>query len=127
MRDDVRPFIDLYEGELPLPYPHDRFAGVVCSEVLEHIPDWRGAIVEMGRVARRALITVPDMSAIPTLFPHRVVPWHLLESTHVNFFTQRSLHAALSTAFSRITFLRLGEFPVNGTRVYTSLVALCER
>ena len=99
----------------------------MCSEVLEHIPDWRGAIVEMGRVARRALITVPDMSAIPTLFPHRVVPWHLLESTHVNFFTQRSLHAALSTAFSRITFLRLGEFPVNGTRVYTSLVALCER
>jgi SAM-dependent methyltransferase len=127
LRDDVRPFVDLYEGEFPLPYPDGRFEGIVCSEVLEHIPDWQGAIAEMGRVGRKALITVPDMSAIPTLFRHRVVPWHLLESTHVNFFTQRSLHGALAKAFSRIDFLRLGEFPVNGTRVYTSLVALCER
>jgi len=100
---------------------------VVCCEVLEHIPDWRMALQEIARIGRRALITVPDMSSIPALFPHQVVPWHLLESTHVNFFTQRSLHVALSPIFSRVRFLRLGESWVNGTRVFKSLVADCER
>ena len=81
----------------------------------------------MARIARRALITVPDASEIPTLFPHHVVPWHLLESTHVNFFTQTSLARVLLPLFPRVRFLRLGEFRVNGTRVFTSLVADCER
>ena len=127
LKDDVRPFIRLHEGTFPLPYADDEFGGVVCSEVLEHVPDWETAIKELGRVARQAIITVPDMSAIPSLFPHHVVPWHLLESTHVNFFTQRSLHAAVSKRFSRIRFLRLGQVLVNGTRTFTSLVADCQR
>jgi len=55
------------------------------------------------------------------------VPWHLLESTHVNSFTQRSLHAVLTPLFARIRFSRLGEFQINGTRVFTSLVAECSR
>ncbi len=58
---------------------------VVCSEVLEHIPDHGAAIREMARLAREALMTVPDMSAIPALFPHNVVRWHLLEATHASF------------------------------------------
>ena len=127
LREDVRTFIKLHDGSFPLPYGEREFGAVVCCEVLEHIPDWRTALQEIARVGRRALITVPDMSAIPALFPHRVVPWHLLESTHLNFFTQRSLHLALSPFFSRVRFLRLGEFWVNGTRVFTSLVADCER
>jgi ubiquinone/menaquinone biosynthesis C-methylase UbiE len=127
LRDDVRAYVKLHEGRFPLPYSDGQFGAVVCSEVLEHIPDWQMAIHEIGRVAPRAVITVPDMSAIPTLFPHRVVPWHLLESTHVNFFTQRSLQDALSRVFSRVRFLRLGEFAVNGTRAFTSLVAECRR
>jgi len=127
LKDDVRPFVKLHEGSFPLPYRDRQFGAVVCSEVLEHIQDWKTALQEIARVARRALITVPDMSAIPALFPHRVVPWHLLESTHLNFFTQKSLHGALTPMFTRIRFSRLGEFQVNGTRVFTSLVADCER
>jgi SAM-dependent methyltransferase len=127
LSDDVRASVKLHDGGFPLPYADDRFGAVVCSEVLEHIPDWRTAIDEMGRIARRALITVPDMSAIPALFPHHVVPWHLLESTHLNFFTKRSLEMALSPTFSTIRFLRLGEFTINGTRVFTSLAADCQR
>ncbi len=127
LKEDVRPFVKLHEGTFPLPYRDGQFGSVVCSEVLEHIMDWQTALQEIARVARRALITVPDMSAIPALFPHRVVPWHLLESTHLNFFTQMSLQGALTPLFSQIRFLRLGEFQVNGTRVFTSLVADCER
>ena len=65
------------------------------------------------------------MSAVPALFPHFVVPWHLLEASHVNFFTQASLEALLRQNFQRVSFSRLGRFEVNGTRVYTSIVAFC--
>ena len=84
-------------------------------------------VAEIGRLCRRAaVLTVPDMSAVPAAFPHHVVPWHLLEATHVNFFTQRSLAAVLNAVFPRVSFARMGDFELNGTRLYTSLVAFCE-
>jgi SAM-dependent methyltransferase len=128
LRDDVRPFVTLYDGRGGLPFEDGSFASVVCSEVLEHMDDPLGAIREIGRVASSsALITVPDMSAIPLLSAHGVVPWHLLEASHFNFFTQASLHRALSTVFPHVRFARLGEGRVNGTTVFQSLVAICER
>ena len=122
---DVAPFVTLYDGSFPLPFKDGQFASVLCSEVLEHIPDYGAAVREMARVAARALITVPDMTAVPALHPHFVVPWHLLEATHVNFFTQASLEALLAQTFPRLSFSRLGRFEVNGTTAYTSIVAIC--
>jgi SAM-dependent methyltransferase len=127
LRDDIRPFITLYDGGTPLPYATSQFKSLVCIEVLEHIPAYQDVLPEMARVAERALITVPDMSAIPALYPQHVVPWHLLESTHVNFFTQASLARTLRPHFPRLSFARTGEFEVNGTHVYTSLVAHCSK
>jgi SAM-dependent methyltransferase len=128
IRPDVEQRIRLYGGGFPAPFSEGEFASVVCSEVLEHIPDLADAIREIARLARTAaLITVPDMSAIPMLCRHHVIPWHLLEATHVNFFTQASLEAALRPVFRTLRMSRMGEFHVNGTRVYTSLVALCQR
>jgi ubiquinone/menaquinone biosynthesis C-methylase UbiE len=127
LHDDVKARVTLYDGAFPLPFPDRRFRSVVCSEVLEHIADYEAAVGEMARVADAALVTVPDMSAVPALFPHFVVPWHLLEGTHVNFFTQTSLGALLSRYYQRVSFARVGAFEVNGTKVYTSLVARCAR
>jgi hypothetical protein len=60
------------------------------------------------RLASEALlITVPDMSAIPRGFPHGVVPWHLLEATHINFFTQHSLEATFAPFATRMEPMRL--------------------
>ncbi len=43
----------------------------------------------MLRVARRCvLISVPNIGVIPSMSRHLVVPWHVLEATHVNFFTE---------------------------------------
>lgn len=125
--EEVKPFVALSAGMLPLPFRDDEFAAVTCVEVLEHIPDWQGALRELARVAPRALLTVPDASAIPTLFPHHVVPWHLLESTHLNFFTQASLSAALAPHFRKVALLRINAFEINGTVAYNNLVACCER
>jgi 2-polyprenyl-3-methyl-5-hydroxy-6-metoxy-1,4-benzoquinol methylase len=123
----LRRQIRLYEGNLPLPYKDASFDHVTCVEVLEHIHSWRPVLHELARVARTSvLLTVPDMSAIPLLHKHNVVPWHLLESTHVNFFTQQSLGTALRQVFRRVCFSRIGSLEVNGTRFWTSLAAIGE-
>jgi len=43
-----------------------QFDLVTCSEVLEHLPDWRGAVTRLTRVARRwLLLTVPSGRLYP--------------------------------------------------------------
>ncbi len=43
-----------------LPFKSKGFDFVLCTEVLEHVPDWKAALKELQRVARKKiLITVP--------------------------------------------------------------------
>ncbi len=45
-------------GVESLPFPDGAFDNVVCTHVLEHVLDLRGAMAELRRVARRRLIVV---------------------------------------------------------------------
>jgi SAM-dependent methyltransferase len=120
--------IVLYDGSFPAPFEDGRFRSIMCSEVLEHVPDYQSAIRDIARLAIETVIfTVPDMSAIPIGFRHGAVPWHLLEGTHVNFFTQQSLKQALQAHFSKIEFGRVGLSHFNGSMFYVSLVAVCSK
>jgi SAM-dependent methyltransferase len=124
---EVRPFVTLYDGGFPTPYPDRSFDSVFCSEVLEHIPDFEEAVAEMARLStHRVLLTVPDMSAIPWGFRHALIPWHLLEGTHVNFFTQASLGRLLSRCFSSVEFGRISLCKINESAFHVSLVADCK-
>jgi SAM-dependent methyltransferase len=126
LRPGVSSSITLYDGQFPSPFPSGSFKSVFCSEVLEHIPDFEAAIRDIARLAtEKVTFTVPDASAIPTGFRHGVVPWHLLEGTHVNFFTQTSFARALEPHFARVEFGRLGPSQVNDTFFHVSLVATC--
>ncbi|MCA1586179.1 MAG: class I SAM-dependent methyltransferase [Acidobacteria bacterium] len=125
---EVSSFITYYSGTFPAPFADQTFATVTCCEVLEHVADYQGAVAELARLAREhVLITVPDMSAIPRGHRHGVVPWHLMERSHVNFFTQQSLSELLNPHFQRVDFFRVGEVRCDRMRFYTSLVALCRQ
>lgn len=120
----ARPHVRLYDGSLPLPYSDRAFESVVCAEVLEHLDGFDGMIAELCRVARgTVLVTVPDCSAIPRGHAHFAVPWHLLEGTHVNFFTQQSLARCLRRYAESIEFARIGEVRCDSMSFHTSLVA----
>jgi SAM-dependent methyltransferase len=122
----VAPYITLYDGQFPSPFSAGSFRSVFCSEVLEHIPHYDAAIRDIARLAsERAIFTVPDASAIPLGFRHVLVPWHLLEGTHVNFFNQTSLRHALEQHFSSIDFGRISPCTMNDSPFYVSLVAVC--
>ncbi|MBP0003655.1 MAG: class I SAM-dependent methyltransferase [Cyanobacteria bacterium SBC] len=125
---EVKDAIKLYDGSFPLPYEDESFASVVSIEVLEHVSDPDKVLSELARIARdRAVFTVPNINAIPLCFPHQVVPWHLLEATHFNFFTQASLYKILSQYFSRVEFMQIHPVTVNGTLFFISLAAICEK
>lgn len=50
---DSPPLFALLAGDaLRLPFPDDCFDAVICSEVLEHIPDYRSALREIHRVVK---------------------------------------------------------------------------
>ncbi len=126
IRPESKNLVTLYDGRFPSPFPARKFRSVFCSEVLEHIPDFQGAIREVARLAAsRVVFTVPDASAIPLGFRHGLTPWHLLEATHVNFFNQNSLRAALEPCFRQITFGRVCQCTFNDSPFYVSLVADC--
>ena len=127
LSEDVRQHVTLYDGGFPIPFPDGAFHSIICCEVLEHIPDYRAALSEMVRVARgQVVLTVPEMTAIPTCFPN-AVPWHLLEASHVNFFTQSSMRALLHAFFRRVDFARIAPCSINEATFYLRLVALCEK
>lgn len=64
-----------------LPFPDDTFDRIICSEVLEHIPDDSAALRELFRILKpggRLAATVP------TWFPEKVC-WRLSDEYHAPF------------------------------------------
>ncbi|MBV9156874.1 MAG: class I SAM-dependent methyltransferase [Acidobacteriaceae bacterium] len=130
IRDAISPqlagSVTLYDGRFPSSFSTASFKSVFCSEVLEHIPDFRSAVREIARLATHQVIfTVPDIAAIPIGFRHGLAPWHLLESTHVNFFNQKSLESLLLGYFAKIDFGRVCPCNFNDSPFHVSLVASC--
>jgi len=104
-----------------LPGADGEWGSAICIEVLEHIPDPSAFLSEMARVTRqRALFSVPNLEVIPYLHDWRVVPWHLLEADHKNFFTRASLRHLLSRFFRHVEIFSYGEHPLR-TRDNVSL------
>ena len=71
-----------------LPFANNTFDKVICSEVLEHIPDYRTVLIEITRVLKTGGIFA---ASVPRFFPEWVCwqlsdAYHEVEGGHVRIF-----------------------------------------
>jgi len=96
---------------LELEFSPNSFDTVVMIEVLEHLQDPLAALQEAFRVAKKnVLISVPNIDVLPIMSKYQIVPWHILEATHVNFFTPKILESALKSFTTRTEVFTYGHF-----------------
>lgn len=96
------PSIALQGDALHLPFPDNSLDRIVCSEVLEHIGDDRGAIAEMTRVlAPGGVMAI----TVPAWLPEKLcwtlsAEYHapLAEGGHVRIYTEAQLRKRLDEA-----------------------------
>ncbi len=87
-RDKFAPFAEPDNGAksfalssanaLELPFADNTFDKVICSEVLEHIPDYQGALVEIERVLKPGGLFC---ASVPRQWPEKIC-WVLSEGYH---------------------------------------------
>lgn len=119
--------ISLYDGR-KISYDNNSFDTVISIEVLEHVENWKELLLEMIRVSRKnVLISVPNIGVIPEMSKHHVVPWHILELSHVNFFTREILNYHLKQ-IDGITFYISPYAPImiNGEVFFINLFIVIE-
>jgi SAM-dependent methyltransferase len=121
--------VDLATARLPC--GDGEYESAICIEVLEHTKDPETFAAEIARIIRgRALFSVPNLELLPYLYDWRVVPWHLLEGDHKNFFTRASLHRLLSQSFRDVEIFSYGEHPLrtrDGVPLYVHLFAVADK
>jgi 2-polyprenyl-3-methyl-5-hydroxy-6-metoxy-1,4-benzoquinol methylase len=125
------PFRSVDVDSARLPCNDAEYDSAICIEVLEHTKDAETFAAEIARIIRgRALFSVPNMELLPYLHDWRVVPWHLLEGDHKNFFTRASLRALLSRHFRTVEIFPYGEHPLrtrDGVPLYVHLFAVADK
>jgi ubiquinone/menaquinone biosynthesis C-methylase UbiE len=89
---------------LNLPFADNTFDKVLCSEVLEHIPDWQAALVEIKRVLKPEGIFC---ASVPRYWPEKICwmlsdEYHANEGGHLRIFTSKQFKDAIeSLGFNR--------------------------
>jgi ubiquinone/menaquinone biosynthesis C-methylase UbiE len=78
---------------LQLPFADNTFDKVICSEVLEHIPDYAGALVEIERVLKPGGLFC---ASVPRRWPEKICwffsdAYHQVEGGHIRIFAARAL------------------------------------
>lgn len=114
-----------------LPCGDGEWENAICIEVLEHVDAPDTFVSEISRIIRgRALFSVPNIEVLPYLHGWAVVPWHMLEADHKNFFTRASLRTLLARRFRRVEVFSYGEHPLRtpeGIAVQAHLFAVADK
>ena len=113
-----------------LPFADGAFDAALCIEVLEHIDEPRAFLREVSRVAPRLIVSVPNCELLGYLWDHLATPWHMLEASHVNFFTRWSLGALLREFYPEVELGFHTPYPLRtleGTPLHYNLLAVARR
>jgi SAM-dependent methyltransferase len=82
-----------------LPFPDDTFDRIICSEVMEHVHDYRGAARELARVTKpggRVAVTIPTETS-EHLYLHLGDEYFESPGGHIRIFKPRELAAGLAS------------------------------
>lgn len=91
--DEKKTFSILQGNAYSLPFADNTFDKVICSEVLEHIPDYKVVLKEIHRVLKPS----GDFAAsVPRFMPERICwalsdEYHANEGGHIRIFKEREL------------------------------------
>jgi SAM-dependent methyltransferase len=114
-----------------LPFADGAFDAALCVEVLEHIEDPAAFLREVARVApRKLIVSVPNCELLGYLWDHLATPWHMLEASHVNFFTRWSLGELLRGFYPEVELGFHTPYPlrtIEGTPLHYNLLAVATR
>jgi len=100
--------VNIFEGDITnLQFPSDTFDTVICTEVLEHLPNPELALQEINRVLKsggRIITTVPFEYLLVgirlILWPHfKMKGEGIFEKTHLHFFTKTSFRRLMEKYF----------------------------
>jgi len=101
---DDRPAPAFVRGNgLALPFADDSFDAVICSEVLEHVPDYEAVLEEIRRVLRPGgLLAVSVPRFLPEWICWRLSrDYHQVEGGHIRIFRSRTLRQAVEARHMR--------------------------
>lgn len=73
-------FALLSANALTLPFADNTFDKIICSEVLEHIPDYEGALKEINRILKPGGLLC---ASVPRFWPEWLC-WHYSDEYHEN-------------------------------------------
>lgn len=125
------PFRRVHLESRELPCANEEWDCSICIEVVEHVREPDIFVREVARVIRRrALFSVPNMEVLPYFHDWSIVPWHLLEADHKNFFTRSSLSVLLQSHFRHVEVFPFGEHPVktrDGIPLYMHFFAVADK
>ena len=99
---------------LNLPFEDSKYDVVLCSHVLEHIPECRKALAELNRVLRPGgllLTAVPNEGCLMARLRNNLFQTLISSTTdHVHFFTERSFSTLLIQSGFDISSIRRETF-----------------
>ena len=90
--NDKKSFSLSASNALSLPFASNSFDAVICSEVLEHIPDYQAVLAEITRVLKPKGVFA---TSVPRAWPERICwalsrAYHEVEGGHIRIFNARA-------------------------------------